>query len=129
MQIEIFTIADAATVSGGKLNLLGSFDQLIARTFPAHHDASVVVCKLRLEHEDSGDHALALHIIDPDGVDVIAPSNTVFTSEIPDEGTGDHVHLWHILEFPLAKPGVFYIDAMVDGVLIARTPLHVVQAE
>ncbi|TVP80643.1 MAG: hypothetical protein EA353_03515 [Puniceicoccaceae bacterium] len=128
MQIEVFTIADAATVDRGKLNLLGSFDHLLARNFPARHNECVIVCKLRLGHEDSeSEHNLKIRIIDPDGRDVIEPAKSTFHPKIDFGGSGHHTHLWSIRAFPLPKPGTFYIDALVDEKLIARTPLFVNQ--
>ncbi len=129
MQIEVFTIADAATISGGKLNLLGSFDRLMARQFPAQHHACVVVTKLRLSDDDSGHHELRIRIIDPDGNDVIQPAQARFSPQIEFGQSGHHTHLWHIHGFPIPKAGVFYIDAIVNGRLLARTPLFVEEAK
>lgn len=129
MQTEIFTIADAATVTAGKLSMLGSFDHLGAPSFPAQHSACVVICKLRMDHHDSGRHTVQLRIIDPDGIDVIPPAESVIEVEIDIDSSGHHNHLWHIRGFPLPKPGTFYIDAIVDGSLLARTPLFVTQGQ
>ncbi len=129
MNTSIFTIADAATISGGKLNMLGSFNQLSARGFPARHHDCVIICKLQLDHDDSGEHELSLHIIDPDGTDVLPPCRAKFSRSIDFGSDAEHTHLWHIHGFPMPKPGTFYIDAMIDGSLIARTPLHVRKVE
>jgi len=37
MDVEIFALCDAATDSGGKLNILGAFDRVSTRQFPAVH--------------------------------------------------------------------------------------------
>ena len=37
MKVEIFALCDAATESQGKLNLLGTFDQLVAGSVPVVH--------------------------------------------------------------------------------------------
>lgn len=125
MQVEIFTIADAATISGGKLNMLGSFDHLGAPEFPASHSSCVVICKVRFDHQDSGNHLMSLRIIDPDGRDVIPPATAEFNVAVEMDASAHHTHLWHIRGFPLPRPGVFYIDAIVGGSLLARTPLTV----
>jgi hypothetical protein len=127
MQTEIFTIADAATITAGKLSMLGSFDHLGSPSFPTTHSSCVVICKLRMDHEDSGRHELKLRIIDPDGHDVIPPAESLIEVEIDLDASGHHNHLWHIRGLPLPKPGVFYIDAIMDGSLLARTPLFVKQ--
>lgn len=125
MHTEIFTIADSADIYDGKLCLLGSFDCLNAPKFPAQHSTCVVVSKIRMEHDDSGDHVLEVHIIDPDGKDVIPPAKVAIHAEIEFGSTSDHTHLWRIQGFPLPKPGTFYIDAMIDGSVLSRTPLYV----
>ncbi len=49
MQTAIFTLCDAATVAGGKLNILGSFDTIGADFFPCNHSLCAVACKLRFD--------------------------------------------------------------------------------
>ncbi len=125
MQFEIFTLCDAATVNGGKMNLLGSFDSLGATSFPARHHQCAVACKLRLDESDSGEHELVIKIIDPDGNDVLEPSRTLFEKSIGQDRSSVHLHIWHINGFRLPMPGEFYIDLILDGILLCRQPLHV----
>ncbi len=80
-----------------------------------------------MDHQDSGLHDLKLRIIDPDGTDVVPPASSNIDVTIDIDCSGHHTHLWHIRGFPLPKPGIFYIDAIVDGSLLARTPLFVKQ--
>src|SRR5439155_356479 len=60
MQAEIFTLCDAATVTGGKLNILGSFDTIGAHTFPCNHPLCAVACKLRFDVGEEGGGELPL---------------------------------------------------------------------
>ncbi|MEO5712900.1 MAG: hypothetical protein ABIT37_05370 [Luteolibacter sp.] len=125
MQCEIFTLCDAATVTAGKMSLLGSFDSLGARSFPARHHQCAVACKLRLDEADSGEHELVIRIIDPDGNDVLEPSRTAFHKTIGEDRTSVHLHIWQINGFRLPKHGEFYIDLILDGTVLCRQPLHV----
>lgn len=120
MNLEVFTLCDAATVDRGKLNILGSFDTLSATSFPARHNHCSVVCKIRTEEQDADPCLLEMHIIDPDGTDVIPPTRVNMPG-----GNRLHHHLWHIEGFPLPKPGTFYIDLLFNGDLVARNPLYV----
>lgn len=120
MNVEIFTLCDAATVDRGKLNLLGSFDTLSASTFPSTHTDCVVACKMRTDETDPPHLKLQMRIIDPDGKDVIPPVENSMQG-----GAGLHHHLWHIRGFPLPKPGTFYVDLLVNGRLLGRNPLFV----
>ena len=120
MTFEIFTLCDAATVQGGKMNVLGSFDTLSAEGFPTNHTDCVVACRMRTTTEDEGPVEIEMHIIDPDGKDVIPP-----VSNRLEGGSHLHHHLWHIRGFPLPKPGTFFVDLIANGVLLCRNPLFV----
>lgn len=121
MNLEIFTLCDAATVQDGKMNILGSFDTLSAARFPSNHASCVIACKLRTtEFEDEHPLDMEMHIIDPDGQSVVPPTKCRIQG-----GDGLHQHLWHFREFPLPMPGTFFIDLLVNGELVARNPLFV----
>ena len=120
MILEIFTLCDAATVHAGTMNILGSFDTLSSEVFPAQHTDCVVAVKMRTTPDDVEPLEIEMHIIDPDGKDVIPP-----VSNKLEGGPRLHHHLWHIRGFPLPVPGVFYVDLIANGVLLGRNPLFV----
>ncbi|MES2709816.1 MAG: hypothetical protein V4726_24680 [Verrucomicrobiota bacterium] len=122
MHVEIFTICDAATVSTGKLNILGAFDTLSSATFPTRHDNCTIACRLRGDSEEEAAMRLEMRIIDPDGHDVIDP----VINEIQGRGGLQH-HLWHIHGFEIPQPGTFFVDLLVDGVLLSRLPVFILQ--
>ena len=47
MQVEIFSISDAATSENGKLNILGAFDTIWVRQFPALYPHCAVAVRMR----------------------------------------------------------------------------------
>ena len=67
MNVEIFALCDAANDSHGKLNLLGAFDSVWAKTVPAMHPACSVAVRLRFGQFETGEHRVAIHFIDEDG--------------------------------------------------------------
>ncbi|MAI20338.1 MAG: hypothetical protein CMF28_03790 [Kiritimatiellaceae bacterium] len=67
MKVEIFALCDAATESQGKLNLLGTFDQLVAGSVPVVHPACAVAIRIRFEVQEAVEHQIRLHMVDPDG--------------------------------------------------------------
>jgi hypothetical protein len=123
MNVEVFTICDAATTTAGKLNILGSFDTISAEQFPVTHAECVVACRLRTEDADPPTMQLEMRIIDPDGRDVIPP----VIGEISGQPGLQH-HLWRLHGFLLPRPGTFYVDLMVNGSLLNRLPLYVRQS-
>ena len=126
MKTNLFTIADAATMCCGKLNILGSFNLLEADKFPAScGNGCIVLCEVLMEHEDSGDHQIVFEVIDPDGGSLLRSPAHEFSMEVEIGSNYQYVHSWGIESFPMPKPGTFYIDVTVDGRLLARTPLTI----
>src|SRR5947209_13120442 len=73
MKVEIFTLCDAATVDAtGKLNILGSFDRLMAREAPVTHPQCALAIKLRFERIEEGQKRLRVTFVDSDGKPVMA---------------------------------------------------------
>ena len=130
MQTEIFTLCDAATVSGGKLNILGSFDSIGAHSFPCDHPLCAVACKLRFDLGEEGRHALEMHFCDPDMRAVLAPIRQDFEIKISDQHHSQaHIHIWQHLGFHLERAGEYYFELKIDGETKSRIPLYVVHAQ
>lgn len=129
VQTEIFTLCDAATVAGGKLNILGSFDTIGAHSFPCAHPLCAVACKLRFDAGEEGRHSLEIHFCDPDMRPVLKPIRQDFEIRIPGPQSQTHIHIWQHLGFHLERPGDYYFELKVDGAPKSRIPLYVVQAQ
>ena len=127
MQTEIFTLADAATVSGGKLNILGSFDTIGTQTFPCNHALCVVACKLRFDLGEEGAHTMEIHFCDPDMRDVLPPMKHDLEVAFGDQLSQAHVHLWQHMGLQFERPGEYYFELKVDGKTKSRIPLYVAQ--
>lgn len=128
MKVELFAMCDAATDSGGKLNILGVFDTVAAPKAPAVHARCAIVLKVRFERIERGDHKLKLNIIDQDGTLVIPSLEAPLTIKFPDAAPSATAQLildLHNLKFE--KFGEFAIDLAVDGRQEASIPLFVRQ--
>lgn len=123
MDVEIFTICDAATISGGKLNILGSFDQLYSAFFPFQHPDCTVAAKLRFDASEVGLHQVEVRVIDLDGRKVV-PSEPVPLHVVAPEGrTVAHMLITRHNGLPFARPGEYVLDLVVDGEVRASVPL------
>lgn len=71
MKIEIFALCDAATENRGKLNLLGTFDQIYAGKMPVIHPACAIALRLRFDKIEEGKHKVNLQLVNPDGKPII----------------------------------------------------------
>lgn len=127
MQVEIFTLCDAATISDGKLNILGTFDTIGAVTFPCRHPLCALASKLRFEIGEEGDHSFELHFCDPDMRPVLEPFVQNINMQIPNERSQCHAYIWNLFNFQLDGPGEYYFELKVDGETKSRVPLYVMQ--
>ena len=73
MEVEIFTLSDFAQDNGGRLTIVGTFDQISSRTFPATHPSYHLSCRLRFGNKEAGEHNFRLKLIDAAGADVVPP--------------------------------------------------------
>jgi hypothetical protein len=71
MELEIFTLADFAQDNNSKLTVVGTFDSIHAKQFPAQHPACSIACRLRFAAKEAGTHDFRLRLIDTDGKEVI----------------------------------------------------------
>ena len=49
MQVEMFSLCDAAAVEGGKLNILGAFDMIAAPKMPVVHPHCTVMFRFTFQ--------------------------------------------------------------------------------
>ncbi|MBI3241331.1 MAG: hypothetical protein HYZ49_03460 [Chloroflexi bacterium] len=83
MDIEIFTLCDAAADYQGRLNILGVFDTIFASQMPAMHPFCSAALRMRFQMIERGQHSLTLHIVDDDGNLVVPAIEGAFSVEIP----------------------------------------------
>ena len=128
MKVELLAVCDAATDSGGKLNMLGVYDTIGAPKVPAVHPRCAIVLKLRFERIERGEHKLKLNIIDEDGKPVIPPLEAPLNVQFPNaqhSATAQMILDLHNLKF--SRFGQFAIDLAIDGRQEASIPLFIRQ--
>jgi hypothetical protein len=128
MKIEIFTLCDAATEDRGKLNLLGSFDHLMARQAPVVHPACALAVKMRFTKIEEGSHRIRVTFVDEDGKQILnALEVTVSVLVAPGESTSTSHIVLNIQQLNLPNFGEYSIDLAVDGREEGSLPLYVSQ--
>ena len=73
MQVEIFSLCEAATADGGKLSMLGAFDTIRTSKFPTIHAQCAIALRVRFSRIEEGDHKMTVHFVDSDGKNVLPP--------------------------------------------------------
>jgi hypothetical protein len=125
MVVEIFTICDAATISGGKLNILGSFDRLNAQSFPCRLSECAVAVKMRFEHTERGQRLVEIQFVDVAGNKIISQEIRVLVAP-PEDRRHLQLHYTQFYNVQLNQPGEYHVELVVDGKKRARIPLFVV---
>jgi hypothetical protein len=126
MNVEVFVLCDAATDSGGKLNLLGAFDSIFARQVPVVHQHCSVAVRLRFSQVEVGDHRLRLSLIDADGRKVIPDMEGALQVRLGDRQVTAAVNLViNIQQLKLAAFGEYRVDLAVDGNALGALPFYV----
>lgn len=127
MQIEVFSLCDAALHTSGKLNILGVFDSITVRGLPAKHPHCAIALRIRFTTVEAGAHKVRITMVDEDGKSIV---------EKPIEGnieakfgentrwvTSDLVFNMQNMQFP--KEGQYSIDLAIDGRQQASLPISV----
>jgi hypothetical protein len=128
MRVPLAVIADYANLSiDGKLNIMGIFDTITARSFPAvHMDARLVV---RFESDVSdrgGTKDLGIELHDADGNVLLSAHRQLdIPTDAPLTAALDHILELKLLRFDHAGDYAFRI--LVDGQLEGRVVVHLRQ--
>ncbi len=126
MKIEVFSLCDAATDNHGKLNLLGTFDQIYAAKMPVVHPACAIALRMRFDKMEEGSHKINLQLVNPDGVPVFQPMEGDVNPRMGEDIDSVAVNL--ILNFQHVKFDEFadyQINLAVDDIAMASLPLRV----
>lgn len=128
MKIEIFTLCDAATIdSGGKLNILGSFDRLMAQQAPITHPQCTLAIKLRFERPDEGQKRIRIGFVDSDGKPVMPSVDTVTQVQFqPGDSSATASVVVNIQQLKLPSFAEYSVNLIVDDRHEASIPLTVV---
>lgn len=131
MKIQMLITADYASIdqASGKLNILGAFNRIWSKVFPAIHQRMVVVVKLVASDptERTDDRPLEVTLYDADGLALFQVSGMV---RLPIDNRGirqDADVLLEIngLEFPHA--GTYEFVVRVDDEKLGESPIELLQ--
>ena len=126
MEVEIFTLCDAAADYGGKLNLLGTFDTIQTNQFPAVHPHCSVALRVRFEQIEEGDHRVRISIIDDDGKSIGPSVDGNIGLKFPPNLSSICANMvLDINGIKFEKPGRYSIDLAIDNRHEKSLPLTV----
>jgi hypothetical protein len=130
MTIQVAVLCDAATDYNSKLNLLGTFDTILAAQLPAQHPQCSVALRIAFDRVEEGSHRLSMNFVDEDGqpimpvmdlpIEIVFPSDATFMSRN---------FVVNIQQLKFEKAGLYSIDLSVDGRPLSSIPLAVKMME
>jgi hypothetical protein len=126
MNVQVAVLCDAATDSGGKLNVLGAFDTIHARQLPAIHPQCSIALRASFSSAEEGEHKMKLTFVNEDGKPVMPGMDIPVKIVLPEEShlvTCNFIVNIHQLKFE--TPGFYSIDISLDNKLQAGIPLFV----
>ncbi len=128
MNIDLALTADAATIDGsGKLNVLGVFDHITVKRFPARHARLALVLRFLGTARDAGDHSLSIQLTSPGGEEMVTLNGEMKLR--PGRGslqTGVRVpHVINLDGLVFKESGIHSFDISVDGRHNATLPLTI----
>lgn len=131
MELLTAVLCDSAADYQGKLCVLGAFDTIWARQFPATHSQCSVAMRFLFRPEDVGEHKLEILFVDPDGHNLM-PRGPIMVNmkidEIPDQVYFMSRNLVINLQgLPIKEPAQYSFDVKMDETIIARIPLQVMK--
>ena len=128
MYVDIFTLCDFAQESGGKLTVIGAFDTVFARQFPAMHPYMCLAMRLRFYIHEEGTHPIRIEFAGPDGAEVVNPIEGEL-SVLDFAGSSRVVHsVFNFVSTPIEREGTIGITLSVDGREALTSPLYVRKA-
>lgn len=130
MVVEIFSICDAATDYGGRLNILGAFEGIAASSAPIQRDRCSLAIRMRFEAAETGEHSIDIQFMDADA-NPVGPRVTAKVNVKVHAGraSGAHNLVLNINGMRFPHFGVYDIQLKVDSVVRSSIPLLVAQTQ
>ena len=128
MRVELFALCDFAADYGGKLTVVGVFDNILARQMPAVHQHCCLAVKLRFEKIEEGQKRVRLSISDDDGKLALPAMEIPINVAMPPEARTNSIQVVaNIGGLKFEKFGEYSIDLALDGRHEGNIPLFVRQ--
>ena len=110
---------DVRQEMGGKVSLMGIFENIYSRSFPAVHPRLATINEWT---EGTGEFDATLRILSPDRKTIIR--ETMTRVKLTNAGS-KHRDISIHLNVEFKNPGTYWIENYLDGILVNSIPLNV----
>ena len=125
IKIELFTFCDFAQENGGKLTIVGTFDNIISRNFPCVHPHLSVVIRVRFDLWEFGTHAFRIETRNLNG----EMSMEAINGNIEVRGAGNASAVSHLVfsisNLHFKEPGMINMVLFIDDKEMDSIPLYI----
>ncbi|MDZ4743045.1 MAG: hypothetical protein SGI98_06455 [Verrucomicrobiota bacterium] len=130
MDVQTAVLCDSAADYGGKLCVLGAFDTIWARQFPAVHPFCSVAIRVVFRDVDAGKHNMKIQMIDDDGRNLVPPIEGEINIQLPENVFFlSQNFVLNLQQFKIDQAGQYSVDVSMDKHIIARIPLQVIKVD
>lgn len=131
MEVKLAVLADYSNISReGKLNLLGIFDIIRARSFPAVHPNMQLVVTFEAPSSEAGTNKnVQVRLMDADGKRILEVGTHL---KLPQPAPGEVIKSNHILNLnnvAFENPGDYAFCILINGEEKRSVPLKLVKIE
>ena len=125
METEIFTLCDFAQDAGGKLTIVGTFDQIGSQTFPVVHPSCSLACRLRFSEKETGVHDFKVRLVDSKGKEIIPSIEGNINVGMPGNTQYAAINIvGNLNQLKFEKEGRYSFELYVDGDWVTGLPLN-----
>ncbi|MBI1280554.1 MAG: hypothetical protein GC179_20695 [Anaerolineaceae bacterium] len=129
MNVVLFLAADFANhETSGKLNVLGVFNRIYAKEFPAKHRRLYLVARITASiREFDTDYDLQIVLVDTDGNEVAAQQGQIRIPRPESGKTAQADLIIEVADLPFSKQGDYEFTLIINREVKASLPIEVVQ--
>lgn len=130
MILDFAVVADYALVDqAGKISVLGIFQHIWVRQFPAMHPRLHLVLRLKGKRTEVGEHGVQIRLADEGGLEILGGNGTVNFAEPPAGVTDIEAGAILVFDVPFPHEGTYRFEITVDGAVLATVPITVSQLQ
>lgn len=131
MDLQYALLCDEAVEgSGGKLDVKGIFQDLVAPGFPAMQERMVLVLAIEWGRKDQGRYTLKAELVSPDGAAVLTvDGHSDVVPAAPGRPPGRTRLIMPLEKVVFPRPGRYHLRVMVKGQRFRGPSLHLMEME
>jgi hypothetical protein len=129
IRFDIFTLCDAAIDAGGRLSLVGTYEEIGSSAFPFVLPQLTIAVRMRIAPAEGTRHRFRMALVDPDGTNLSHGIESGFEL-LPrrNDRAASYNLIVNIQNQQFDEPGCYAIDFYLNNKFEGRLPFYVEHA-